>query len=104
VGAFCDGIIDANCSSVDLHSGDGITGFPRVLDVLESDKAKSATATSFAVVDNRHLLDMTIAPENILQRFLPRSKTKVEDAQDFGFGRVISVAIMSSSTTGSGGS
>jgi len=70
VRAFGDGVVDSDCASVDFHARDGITSFARILDVFEGDEAESAAATRLPVVDDRHLLDVTVTTENVVQGFL----------------------------------
>lgn len=66
VGAFSDGVVDPDGASVDLHARDGVPRLARVFLILESDEAEAATATRLAVVDDRHLLDVTVTTEHIL--------------------------------------
>ena len=69
MGAFSDGEVDPDGASVNLHARDGVSCLARVFLILERDEAEAATATRLAVVDDRHLLDVTVTTEHLSRRW-----------------------------------
>ena len=68
--SFRDGIIYSNGSSVDLHSGDGVSRFASVFLILESDESEASTATRLPVVNDRHLLDVSVPTEHLEEKMV----------------------------------